>query len=274
MRLADLVRRETGVAFENLMLLRHSTENIDALRACGGTVEEYTYLQPTGSKYDFLADGKPPANVVIVIVDDRVYGVFRVLAVEAEGMTSALATPAYRQFNREGKRSDRDSRRFRLERLTSSADGATVTGWGGKEIATVLRNHTTMFDAIQVDALPIIRLPEEFQTGLTFAEGGAQQVVVNTYERDPKARQACIAIHGLSCAVCGFNFREVYGPEAEGLIHVHHLRMLSTVGEEYQVDPVNDMRPVCPNCHAVIHWGGECRTIEEVKRLLQTAHTR
>ena len=42
------------------------------------------------------------------------------------------------------------------------------------------------------------------------------------------------------------------GREAEGYIHVHHLRGLSDVGGEYVVDPVNDLRPVCPNCHAVL----------------------
>ena len=38
-----------------------------------------------------------------------------------------------------------------------------------------------------------------------------------------------------------------------------------------EVDPVADLRPVCPNCHAVIHLGGACRTIEEVRRLLKSA---
>jgi hypothetical protein len=30
---------------------------------------------------------------------------------------------------------------------------------------------------------------------------------------------------------------------------------------------------VCPNCHAVIHLGGGCRSIEQVKELLVT-HSR
>jgi predicted HNH restriction endonuclease len=68
--------------------------------------------------------------------------------------------------------------------------------------------------------------------------------------------------------VCGFNFGESYGPVAEGLIHVHHLKPISEIGAQYQVDPVADLWPVCPNCHAVIHFGGKTRTIEEVKELL------
>jgi hypothetical protein len=37
------------------------------------------------------------------------------------------------------------------------------------------------------------------------------------------------------------------------------------------VDPVADLRPVCPNCHAVIHLGGACRSIDEVRQHMQFA---
>jgi 5-methylcytosine-specific restriction protein A len=43
---------------------------------------------------------------------------------------------------------------------------------------------------------------------------------------------------------------------------------LSEVSGEYIVDPVEDLRPVCPNCHAVLHLGGSCRSIENVKQSL------
>ena len=39
---------------------------------------------------------------------------------------------------------------------------------------------------------------------------------------------------------------------AEERIHVHLLKLVSEVGEGYVIDPVEDLRPVCPNCHAVI----------------------
>ena len=53
-----------------------------------------------------------------------------------------------------------------------------------------------------------------------------------------------------------------------GFIHVHHLRPLSEIRGEYMVDPVADLCPVCPNCHAVIHYGGRLRGIDEVRQLL------
>jgi hypothetical protein len=114
-------------------------------------------------------------------------------------------------------------------------------------------------------------LPDEVPA--EFREGNASRVFVNRYERDRDARTACIAEYGSACCVpgCGFDFRKVYGPEADGYIHVHHLRPLAEVGEEYEVDPINDLRPVCPNCHAMLHMGGKNRRIEEVSLLLARA---
>jgi hypothetical protein len=113
-----------------------------------------------------------------------------------------------------------------------------------------------------------VSLPGELATGEPFVEGAARQVLVNRYERDPSARRECIAHYGPACVVCGFSFATLYGPLAEGFIHVHHLKPLAEIGAEYVVDPVVDLRPVCPNCHAVIHLGGVTRSVDEVRQLL------
>lgn len=112
------------------------------------------------------------------------------------------------------------------------------------------------------------RLPEEIASGATCTEGAVRRIQVNRYERDHQARQACLAAHGTRCCICGFGFGGFYGDEASDYIHVHHIRPLSEIGGEYVIDPVNDLRPVCPNCHAVLHLGGRCRSIEEVKNLV------
>lgn len=83
------------------------------------------------------------------------------------------------------------------------------------------------------------------------------------------ARQRCIAYYGASCTVCGFNFSRTYGSVGEGYIHTHHLKPISELGERYEVDPVADLRPVCPNCHAVIHRKVPPYTIEEVVEMLR-----
>lgn len=51
---------------------------------------------------------------------------------------------------------------------------------------------------------------------------------------------------------------------------MHHLTQLSKIGQGYEVDPVNDLRPVCPNCHAMLHKRNPPYAIDklEVKRCL------
>jgi 5-methylcytosine-specific restriction enzyme A len=53
--------------------------------------------------------------------------------------------------------------------------------------------------------------------------------------------------------VCDFSFEGPYGPLGQDFSHVHHTLQLSRAPPSYQVDPVNDLRPVWPNCHAMIH---------------------
>ncbi len=84
-------------------------------------------------------------------------------------------------------------------------------------------------------------------------EGACTKVTVNRYERSPANRAACIAVHGLACKVCGFDFGKVYGPIGHGYIEVHHRVPVSQMGSGYVVDPIRDLVPLCSNCHAAVH---------------------
>ena len=83
------------------------------------------------------------------------------------------------------------------------------------------------------------------------------------------ARDACLRHYGRSCAACGFNFEANYGEATAGYIHVHHVIPMAQVGTEYELHPIRDLRPVCPNCHAVIHRREPPFSIEEIKHMLQ-----
>ncbi|EOI8050889.1 HNH endonuclease [Vibrio parahaemolyticus] len=107
--------------------------------------------------------------------------------------------------------------------------------------------------------------PDEIDESTTISEGAKKTVTVNKYERNRAARTLCIEKYGVSCFVCDFNFEEKYGSLGAGFIHVHHLKPLGEVGEEYQLDPVKDLRPVCPNCHAMLHRHKPAIPIEELK---------
>lgn len=111
-------------------------------------------------------------------------------------------------------------------------------------------------------------LPEEVIGARHYLEGATQLISVNSYERNSAARRACIDHFGLDCSVCGFNFRKVYGEFGADFIHIHHLRDLATIGEEYAVDPIKDLRPVCPNCHAMLHANSPAMPIDELRTIM------
>lgn len=111
--------------------------------------------------------------------------------------------------------------------------------------------------------------PDEVSVSSQLFEGATRQVSVNRYERNPYARQQCIEHYGCRCMACGFDFEQVYGEIGHGFIHVHHIKPLSETRKEYEVDPIADLRPVCPNCHAMIHQGTKMISIEELRQVLQ-----
>ncbi|WP_288882967.1 DUF3427 domain-containing protein [Pedobacter panaciterrae] len=102
-------------------------------------------------------------------------------------------------------------------------------------------------------------------------EGNSQKIRVNKYERNPQARKDCVEHYGYLCQVCKFDFKKEYGEIGREFIHVHHLTPISGIKKGYIIDPIKDLRPVCPNCHAIIHKRNPCFTIAEVLLLLNNA---
>jgi 5-methylcytosine-specific restriction protein A len=131
-------------------------------------------------------------------------------------------------------------------------------------VAAALESEWTRF----LDAERAAHPPEEVRGSASLYEGATRQITVNAYERDPEARKLCIDHYGLSCCVCSFHFEAVYGEAGKNFIHVHHLKPLAEVRKRYIVDPIQELRPVCPNCHAMIHRRKPIYTIEEMKELL------
>lgn len=111
--------------------------------------------------------------------------------------------------------------------------------------------------------------PEEIAAPTILFEGDARHISTKVYSRNPEARRRCIEHYGANCWICGISFGAVYGKVAEGYIQIHHLRPLSETTGEHAVVPVEDLLPVCPNCHAVLHLRKPAYSVEEVRALLQ-----
>ncbi len=113
---------------------------------------------------------------------------------------------------------------------------------------------------------PSYRYPDQIDEQQPYLEGSVNQIKVNAYERDPAARAACLHQYGYNCSVCSISFETKYGEIGKGFIHVHHLKPLSSIRQQYTVDPIQDLRPVCPNCHAMLHRSG--LSIDELREKL------
>ncbi len=110
--------------------------------------------------------------------------------------------------------------------------------------------------------------PEEIHSqSKILLEGASKKIIVNAYERNPKARKECIEHYGVKCKVCDFDFEKEYGELGKDFIHVHHIKPLNLIKEEYKVNPIEDLIPLCPNCHAMIHRYNTNMTITELKNI-------
>ncbi|WP_018994996.1 MULTISPECIES: HNH endonuclease [unclassified Thioalkalivibrio] len=108
-----------------------------------------------------------------------------------------------------------------------------------------------------------------YSASMGVVEGKRLLTVATRYERNPEARRKCLEHYGLTCQACGMSFEERYGPIAKDLIEVHHNVRLSDIGKEYTVDPVHDLIPLCPNCHAVVHRQVPPLPVDELKKLIK-----
>jgi len=121
--------------------------------------------------------------------------------------------------------------RPRFRRLFSAeelAEAARRLGDYGREANRRIRRRERLY-------------PDELEPGRKYLEGARKQVRVNAYERDSRARAACLEHYCYRCSVCELSFEDCYGKVGEGFIHVHHLNPFSLVVGPYELDPVRDL---------------------------------
>lgn len=96
--------------------------------------------------------------------------------------------------------------------------------------------------------------------------------------RNKKLREACIdyfkSQHNgrIVCECCGFDFSRAFDIPDE-YIEVHHRYPFSQTEGEHEVDAIQDLVPLCANCHRMIHHDmggrGKCMSLEELKKKLK-----
>ena len=125
-------------------------------------------------------------------------------------------------------------------------------------------------DGSSVDETPWTD-PSEVETPHT--EGRTRRVWTTRYERNRHARQKCLDHWGCRCVVCNMSFGDRYGDIGQGYIHVHHLNPISESETERTVDGIHDLRPVCPNCHAMLHRRNPPISITECQSIISGSNS-
>lgn len=151
--------------------------------------------------------------------------------------------------------------RFRVTKMPVVTDGALIyteiaDKWGSLMMGMIL------------SLADIVPIEQDMETG--YKEGDVRCVEVNCYERNPLNRKLCLAVRGYDCIICGMNFKKMYGEVGHHFIHVHHIKPVSQLGPGYIIDPVKDLIPVCPNCHAMLHRKNPPYLPEELKSVVET----
>lgn len=128
-----------------------------------------------------------------------------------------------------------------------------------------------MGDLVDLDGEALGEVPEADPDFTGAVEGSVAYRLHKVRERSPSNRAAALLYHGNKCAACSFLFDEVYTQaHAKGFIEVHHVKPLSA-GEQF-VDPLQDLVPLCANCHRMVHRRADTwLTITQLRELLEAA---
>lgn len=127
----------------------------------------------------------------------------------------------------------------------------------------------------EAGAADLALTPEELVARSIFTEGAVRQVTTSRRERSPEARREAEAhyraLNGgrLVCQGCRIDFGQVYGPRGEGFMHFHHLSPLAEAQGAREVSGAEDLVPLCPNCHAMVHRGDTMWTMAELGAALR-----
>src|SRR4051812_46040196 len=111
----------------------------------------------------------------------------------------------------------------------------------------------------------MLRLPN---ISMRAQENKSTSISMNEIKRQGISVSNTMVLHVSSAVLI---LKKTYGAIGRNVIHVHHLKPLSEIGERYHVDPINDLRPVCPNCHVIIHKRTPSYSIDEIMAMIKNA---
>jgi len=118
------------------------------------------------------------------------------------------------------------------------------------------QNTSSNINAIEEDGFKYFDEDEQIE------EGTVQYSNIKIRTRSAKLRKEAIrhfkdSEGKIKCSICGFDFEEKYGNLGNGFIEIHHKKPIYTyLDQDYKqlVSKIlNNLIPVCSNCHRMIH---------------------
>ncbi len=277
MKLSEAVSIITGVALEEIVLLRHKNSRIKQIQEYKGSIDDYSLVQPKfDEKYNFRN-----FKALCVVIFDKVDSIFLIDGVEKEGISWDLVASGNVQMDKENNRPPRQSIKYKAYKLSNiPIYGLKVNGWAEAAISPVAKKGHVLFDKLTIDvpdgvilkkSIAIIHKSELEQD--EYAE--MLESIKSEEKRNDVARVIGITTHfvrnqaivekriflaGGICELCGNN-TDVEDVKLPYSLEVHHIIPLSGGGP----DELSNTVALCPNCHRRIH---QQNRPEDVKKLI------
>jgi predicted HNH restriction endonuclease len=174
-----------------------------------------------------------------------------------------------------------------METYTNLIDGIyTLTSAGKKylnehihELQYLFTNIFTYND-VATFTNAIASSPEVEIYDEVISEGAADTKSVKIKERSRKLRSAAVDYYKktmgtLKCYVCDFSFEKTYGELGKDYIEIHHEKPICNYDDkgfqEFVSDAVKNLKPLCSNCHRMIHRNTQKPlSVEELKRIIKS----
>jgi predicted HNH restriction endonuclease len=157
------------------------------------------------------------------------------------------------------------------ELLEGTENFKKIESTGNRMYSNALKKYLEFLESAESNN----EYPDDVDEEQTTPEYAVRQVLVNKYERDSVNRKKCIEHYTnnptrpIKCLVCDFNFELIYGERGRDFIHIHHTIPMRELKNDYNINPVKDLIPVCCNCHAMLHRKkDELLEYQELKKII------
>lgn len=142
-----------------------------------------------------------------------------------------------------------------------------------------IEQRETMEELQETEQKEAIKEPEEVEQNEKIEQEVVKEVVSNrdieaetvAHKKEDfiEAKQACIEYYGAICDLCGFDFGYTYGETFEGYIDVHNVKETGQKEILPDTNPIEDLIPICHNCHSIIHSQTPPYTVEQMRKLIK-----